>query len=281
VGRAHASWPAHFHLTVQHMCWITNTWQGHIHAHFLQGECKVLCLCEQLPYKHVYRMGEHWVCIKGVPNGCLCAIWTVWFWDSSSVEKGIMLHIEGVEPKPYHSHRACHKCGSCSNAWRVSIFMNSSNPCSSKSLSLWAIASLTCSLLTQLWQRMFGDCSSGCHTCNVVACLDSDDFFTCEILARQKVVASINKIKLHTFNWNSCRPRKMLLADAIKKIWKNIFAPHSRQRWLLTFFALLWSVRVKTVIRGFVGTTQEFQLPPYQPLMRTRIQLVTEPGFQK
>jgi hypothetical protein len=157
----------------------------------------------------------------------------------------------------------------------VSIFMNSSNPCSSKSLSLWAIGSLTCSLKTQLWSRMFGDCLSGCHACNVVACLDSHDFFTCEILARQKVVASINKIKLHTFNWNSCRPRKMLLADAIKKIWKNIFAPHSRQGWLLTFFALLWSVRVKTVIRGFVQTTQEFQLPPYQPLMRTRIQLVT------
>jgi hypothetical protein len=144
----------HFHLIVQHMCWITNTWQGHIHAHFLQGDCKVLCLCEQLPYKHVYQMGEHWVCIKSVPNGCLCAIWTVWFWDSSNVEKGIMLHIEGVEPKPCHSHGACHKCGSCSNAWRVSIIMNSSNPCSSKSLSLWTIASLTCSLMTK--------CGRGC-----------------------------------------------------------------------------------------------------------------------
>jgi hypothetical protein len=96
-------------------------------------------------------MGEHWVCIKSVPNGCLCAIWTLWFWDPLNVEKGIMLPIEGVEPKPCHSHRACHKCCSCSSAWRVSIFMNSSNPCSSKSLSLWAIASLTCSLMTQLW----------------------------------------------------------------------------------------------------------------------------------
>jgi len=151
VGRAHASWPTHFHLIVQHMCWITNTWQGHIHAHFLQGGCRVLCLCEQLPYKHVYQMGEYWVCIKNVPNGCLCTICTVSFWDSSNVEKAIMLHVEGVEPKPCHSHRACHKCGSCSNAWRVSIFMNSWTPCSSKSLSLWAIASLTCSLMTQLW----------------------------------------------------------------------------------------------------------------------------------